>query len=140
MAKYTSIAESPYKYPSYHIFNEDNRIWVRVGNADEKYPFRGYKIIKPIWEETNAKVGDYLFVLKNGLFIADNNDKILIECSPYEPAFEPKLVRISDIDKKEFRQNTLKEIKKPFDIYNFEFASYTEAKNWFEKRKNNGKI
>jgi hypothetical protein len=117
-----------------------NKTWVRIGNADEKYTFRGYKIIKPIWVEINTRPGDYLFVLKNGLFIADDDDKILIGCSPYEPAFEPKLVRISDIDKNNFGQNTLKEIKKPFDIDNFEFASYSEAKNWFEKRKNNEKI
>jgi hypothetical protein len=123
--------------PSYFRFTEESKVWLRLGNEDKEFLYDGYKILVPIWGEAYMIPGDYLFVLKNGFFVCTEDDKLMVECKLYEPAFEPHLIRISDIDKQSFERSTIKEIKMPPDIKSFRFASYEEARNLQKIRTNN---
>jgi len=136
MSNFSSLSGESYESPSYYKFTHKTDVWIRTGDEDTTFVYRGYKILRPVWNKISANLGDYLFILKNGLFFSTLEDEILVECKPYEPAFDPNLIRISNLDRPEFGPDLLEQIEMPLNIQDFRFSSYTEAQKLQKKKSN----
>jgi len=136
MSNFSSLLGESYESPSYYKFTSKTDVWIRTGDEDTTFVYRGYKILRPIWNKISANQGDYLFILKNGLFFSTLEDEILVECKPYEPVFDPNLIRISNLDRPGFDSYSLEQIEMPLNIQDFRFSSYAEAEE-LQKNKLN---